>query len=160
MLPAALPDRIHRAARPAKRQWRDRADEDAGEERSALGDLGSLSGDLGAADDLLEPEKAFAASLEAISQNAAILRFDIAEGYYLYREQLDVRIAEGDGIELGPVNPPDGELQEDEFFGESQVYRGQVEILVPVLRDADDVSDITLAIDYQAAPTPACATRR
>ncbi|WP_019594787.1 protein-disulfide reductase DsbD [Thioalkalivibrio sp. ALM2T] len=126
-----------------------RADEDAGEERSALGDLGNLSGDLGAADDLLEPEKAFAASLEAISQNAAILRFDIAEGYYLYREQLDVRIAEGDGIELGPVNPPDGELQEDEFFGESQVYRGQVEILVPVLRDADDVSEITLAIDYQ-----------
>ncbi|WP_018865892.1 MULTISPECIES: protein-disulfide reductase DsbD [unclassified Thioalkalivibrio] len=119
------------------------------EERSALGDLGELSGDLGAADDLLEPEKAFAASLEAISQNAVILRFDIAEGYYLYREQLDVRIAEGDGIELGPVNPPDGELQEDEFFGESQVFRDQVEILVPVLRDADDVADITLAIDYQ-----------
>ncbi|MFO7953574.1 protein-disulfide reductase DsbD [Thioalkalivibrio sp.] len=119
------------------------------EEGGALGDLGDLSGDLGAADDLLEPEKAFAASLEAISQNAVILRFDIADGYYLYREQLDVRIGEGEGIELGPVNPPEGQTQEDEFFGESQVFRDQVEILIPVRRDADDVADITLAIDYQ-----------
>ncbi|WP_018871848.1 protein-disulfide reductase DsbD [Thioalkalivibrio sp. ALJ16] len=125
------------------------AEDEPVEERSALGDLGELSGEVGAADDLLEPEKAFAASLEAISQNAVILRFEIADGYYLYRDQLDVRVAEGEGIELGPVNPPDGELQEDEFFGETQVYRDQVEILVPVLRDADDVADITLAIDYQ-----------
>ncbi|MGM0554146.1 MAG: protein-disulfide reductase DsbD [Pseudomonadota bacterium] len=126
----------------------DTAETDA--ESGALDELGDLSQDFGAVDDdLLEPEVAFAASLEAISQNAAILRFDIAEGYYLYRDKLDVRVAEGDGIELGPVNPPDGELQEDEFFGESQVYRGEVEILVPVLRDADDVADITLAIDYQ-----------
>ncbi|WP_018994557.1 protein-disulfide reductase DsbD [Thioalkalivibrio sp. ALJ2] len=124
-------------------------DEAVDEERSALDEMGDLSGDLGAADDLLEPEEAFAASLEAISQNAVILRFEIAEDYYLYRDQLDVRIAEGDGIELGPVNPPEGERHEDEFFGETEIYRDQVEILVPVLRDADDVSEITLAIDYQ-----------
>ncbi|WP_018993468.1 protein-disulfide reductase DsbD [Thioalkalivibrio sp. ALgr1] len=124
-------------------------DEAVDEERSALDEMGDLSGDLGAADDLLEPEEAFAASLEAISQNAVILRFEIAEDYYLYRDQLDVRIAEGDGIELGPVNPPEGERHEDEFFGETEIYRDQVEILVPILRDADDVSEITLAIDYQ-----------
>ncbi len=126
-----------------------RDEDDETEEGSALDELGGLSGDLGATDDLLEPEKAFAASLEAISQNAVILRFDIAEDYYLYRDQLDVRIAEGDGIEWGPVNPPEGELHEDEFFGETAIYRDQVEILVPVLRDEDDVSEITLAIDYQ-----------
>ncbi|WP_019023712.1 MULTISPECIES: protein-disulfide reductase DsbD [unclassified Thioalkalivibrio] len=124
-------------------------DEAADEERSALDEMGDLSGDLGTADDLLEPEEAFAASLEAISQNAVILRFEIAENYYLYRDQLDVRIAEGDGIELGPVNPPEGEKHEDEFFGETEIYRDRVEILVPVLRDEDDVSEITLAIDYQ-----------
>ncbi|WP_019624859.1 protein-disulfide reductase DsbD [Thioalkalivibrio thiocyanoxidans] len=124
-------------------------DEAVEEERSALDEMGDLTGDLGAADDLLEPEEAFAASLEAISQNAVILRFEIAEDYYLYRDQLDVRIAEGDGIELGPVNPPEGEMHEDEFFGETEIYRDEVEILVPVLRDEDDVSEITLAIDYQ-----------
>lgn len=124
-------------------------EDETADERSALDEMGELSGDLGATDDLLEPEEAFAASLEAISQNAVILRFEIAEDYYLYRDQLDVRIAEGDGIELGPVNPPEGERHEDEFFGETEIYRDQVEILVPVLRDEDDVAEITLAIDYQ-----------
>lgn len=118
-------------------------------ERGALDELGELSAGPGAGEDLLEPDKAFAASIEAISQNAAILRFDIADGYYLYRDKLDVRVAEGEGIELGPVNPPEGETQEDEFFGESQVFRDRVEFLVPVLREADDVADITLAVDYQ-----------
>ena len=118
-------------------------------ERGALDELGELSAGPGAGEDLLEPDKAFAASIEAISQNAAILRFDIADGYYLYRDKLDVRVAEGEGIELGPVNPPEGETQEDEFFGASQVFRDRVEFLVPVLREADDVADITLAVDYQ-----------
>nr|WP_296750452.1 protein-disulfide reductase DsbD [Thioalkalivibrio sp.] len=117
--------------------------------RSALEALGAITGDFGEANELLEPEIAFAASARAISQNAVIVRFDIAEGYYLYRDKLGFRIAEGEGIELGPVNPPDGTLIEDEFFGETEIYRNSVEILVPVLRSVDDVAEIVLAVDYQ-----------
>ncbi|AHE99418.1 protein-disulfide reductase DsbD [Thioalkalivibrio paradoxus] len=115
--------------------------------RAALDALAELSGGLD--DELLEPEVAFAASARAISQNAVVLRFDIADGYYLYRDKLGFRIAEGEGIELGPVNPPDGTLIVDEFFGETETYRESVEILVPVLRTADDVAEIVLAVDYQ-----------
>jgi thioredoxin:protein disulfide reductase len=117
--------------------------------RAALEALGAISGDFGEADELLDPEIAFAASARAISQNAVVVRFDIAEGYYLYRDKLGFRIAEGEGIELGPVNPPDGTLIVDEFFGETETYRGSVEILVPVLRSADDAAQIVLAVDYQ-----------
>ncbi len=117
--------------------------------RAALDALGAITGDFGEANELLEPEIAFAASARAISQNAVVVRFDIAEGYYLYRDKLGFRIAEGEGIELGPVNPPDGTLIEDEFFGETETYRDSVEILVPVLRGADDVAEIVLAVDYQ-----------
>jgi thiol:disulfide interchange protein DsbD len=117
--------------------------------RSALEALGAITGDFGEANELLEPEIAFAASARAISQNAVVVRFDIAEGYYLYRDKLGFRIAEGEGIELGPVNPPDGILIEDEFFGETETYRDSVEILVPVLRGVDDVAEIVLAVDYQ-----------
>jgi thioredoxin:protein disulfide reductase len=117
--------------------------------RSALEALGAITGDFGEANELLEPEIAFAASARAISQNAVVVRFDIAEGYYLYRDKLGFRIAEGEGIELGPVNPPDGTLIEDEFFGETETYRNSVEILVPVLRGTDDVAEIVLAVDYQ-----------
>ena len=123
--------------------------ETAPAEEGALDELGQMSGDLAGDEDLLDPEDAFAASAEAISQNAVVLRFDIADEYYLYRDQLDVRIAEGEGIELGNISPPDGELHEDEFFGETRIFRDQVEILVPVQRDEDDVSDIVLAVDYQ-----------
>ena len=117
--------------------------------RAALDALGAITGDFGEANELLEPEIAFAASARAISQNAVVVRFDIAEGYYLYRDKLGFRIAEGEGIELGPVNPPDGILIEDEFFGETETYRDSVEILVPVLRGVDDVAEIVLAVDYQ-----------
>jgi thioredoxin:protein disulfide reductase len=117
--------------------------------RAALEALGAISGDFGETDELLEPEIAFAASARAISQNAVVVRFDIAEGYYLYRDKLGFRIAEGEGIELGPVNPPDGTLIVDEFFGETETYRGSVEILVPVLRRAEDAAQIVLAVDYQ-----------
>ncbi|AGA32179.1 Cytochrome c-type biogenesis protein DsbD, protein-disulfide reductase [Thioalkalivibrio nitratireducens DSM 14787] len=121
----------------------------AGNGRNALDALARLSGGFNDEDELLEPEVAFAASARAISQNAVVLRFDIAEGYYLYRDKLGFRIAEGEGIELGPVNPPDGTLIVDEFFGETEIYRDSVEILVPVLRSADDVAEIVLAVDYQ-----------
>lgn len=118
-------------------------------EGAALEALGAITGDFGEANELLEPEIAFAASARAISQNAVVVRFDIAEGYYLYRDKLGFRIAEGEGIELGPVNPPDGILTEDEFFGETETYRDSVEILVPVLRGVDDAAEIVLAVDYQ-----------
>lgn len=117
--------------------------------RAALDALAALAGGPANEDDLLDPEVAFAASARAISQNAVVLRFDIADGYYLYRDKLGVRIAEGEGVSLGPVNPPDGTLVVDEFFGETETYRGHVEILVPVLRSVDDPAEIVLAVDYQ-----------
>lgn len=120
-----------------------------GRVRSALDSLASITGMSRAEDELLAPEIAFAASAEAISQNAVIVRFDIANGYYLYRDKLGFRVAEGEGIELGPINPPEGTRIVDEFFGETDTYRDRVEILVPVLRSAGDASEIVLAVDYQ-----------
>ena len=37
---------------------------------------------------LLEPERAFAFSVQAIDENTVEARFAIANGYYLYREKL------------------------------------------------------------------------
>jgi thiol:disulfide interchange protein DsbD len=117
--------------------------------QTALEALGALAGGFRDENELLEPEIAFAASAEAISQNAVVVRFDIADGYYLYRDKLGFRIAEGDGIGVGPVNPPDGALIVDEFFGETETFRHSVEILVPILRSIDDPNNIVLAVDYQ-----------
>ncbi|MBS9403906.1 hypothetical protein KG088_09720, partial [Halomonas sp. TRM85114] len=54
-----------------------------------------------------------------------VLRWDIADGYYLYRHRLNI---EGESSPMaGPVMP-EGELITDEFFGESQVYYDSVEV--------------------------------
>ncbi|HEV2430183.1 MAG TPA: protein-disulfide reductase DsbD domain-containing protein, partial [Burkholderiales bacterium] len=83
---------------------------------------------LGSADNLLEPEKAFRFSARAAG-DAVEVSFAIADGYYLYRERFRFD-AQGD-IRLGKPEFPPGIAHKDEFFGEMQIYRKQVRILVP-----------------------------
>jgi thioredoxin:protein disulfide reductase len=116
----------------------------------AIGALSGLAGSLGGgADELLEPEKAFRLSVEPISQNAVLARWTVADGYYLYRDKLAFRVKDGDGNRVGPVNPPEGIMVEDEFFGLTETYRGEVEILVPILREEGASRRVTLEADYQ-----------
>jgi thiol:disulfide interchange protein DsbD len=83
----------------------------------------------GSADNLLEPEKAFRFSARALDANAVEVRFDIAPGYYLYRERFRF-VAEG--ARLGAPEFPRGEKHKDEFFGEVETYRKAVQVRIPV----------------------------
>lgn len=125
------------------------SDPSTGGRSSPVASFPALLGPGAASDELLEPELAFVGSARAISQNAVVVRFDIAPGYYLYRDKLDFRILEGEGLRLGPITPPEGMRIVDEFFGETSIFREQVEILVPVLRRAEDPDRLVLALDSQ-----------
>ncbi len=86
-------------------------------------------------DDLLPVEEAF--SLEASTEgDTLILHWDIAEGYYLYRHAFRVDSAAA-GVELGEPAIPAGETVVDEFFGETETYRGAVTVRVPVKNAPD-----------------------
>jgi thiol:disulfide interchange protein DsbD len=92
--------------------------------------------------DLLPVEEAFAVSAEADGAAGLRLAIAIADGYYLYRDKLTVRT--GDGAMLGEPALPAAETITDEFFGEMAIWRGTVEIPLPVLgrdhsRDAIDL---------------------
>jgi thiol:disulfide interchange protein DsbD len=82
---------------------------------------------LGSTDNLLEPEKAFRFSAQAID-GAVEVRFAIAEGYYLYRERFRF---EATGAQLGKAEFPAGIPHKDEFFGEQQIYRKEVKVRIP-----------------------------
>ncbi|MBV8032543.1 MAG: protein-disulfide reductase DsbD [Betaproteobacteria bacterium] len=82
--------------------------------------------------DLLEPEKAFAFSARAVDDHSIEVRFDIAPGYYLYRERFRFAIENGGAARLGAPVFPRGEKHKDEFFGEMETYRKQVRIRLPV----------------------------
>jgi thioredoxin:protein disulfide reductase len=84
-----------------------------------------------AAQDLLEPEKAFRLTARAIDASTIEVRFDIARGYYMYRDKFAFA-AEPADVKLGPAAFPKGEIKKDEFFGLMETYRKQVAVTLPV----------------------------
>jgi thiol:disulfide interchange protein DsbD len=86
-------------------------------------------------DDLLEPEKAFRLSARALDPATVEVRFQIADGYYMYRDKFGFAVA-GGGAKLGAPQFPPGESKTDAFFGTVETYRKQVAIRIPVVGDA------------------------
>ncbi|WP_339725390.1 protein-disulfide reductase DsbD [uncultured Paraglaciecola sp.] len=64
-----------------------------------------------------------------------VLSWIIADGYYLYKKQFK---SVTKGVELGTPVFPAAEQVEDEFFGLSDVFRGQLDITYPVVTSIQD----------------------
>ena len=75
---------------------------------------------------LLEPERAFAFSVQAVDDRTVEARFAIASGYYLYREKLKFAV-EPATLSGAPVLPA-GKMKEDPFFGKVETYRGKLAV--------------------------------
>jgi thiol:disulfide interchange protein DsbD len=86
--------------------------------------------------DLLEPDKAFAFSARVVAPDAIEVRYLIAPGYYLYRDKFRFS-TESAAVRLGAPELPPGERKKDEFFGETEVYRGELRIVIPVSTAGD-----------------------
>jgi thiol:disulfide interchange protein DsbD len=71
------------------------------------------------------------------------LSWKIADGYYLYKKQFKTVVKQA---ELGMPIFPVAEQVEDEFFGLSDVFRGQLDITYPVV---SSVQDGIVKIRYQ-----------
>ncbi|MGH8680950.1 MAG: protein-disulfide reductase DsbD N-terminal domain-containing protein [Burkholderiales bacterium] len=81
-------------------------------------------------DELLEPEKAFRISTQPLDERSLQVRFEIAEGYYMYRDRF--KFESESGRVLADVELPPGERKRDPFFGETVTYRRQVAMRVPL----------------------------
>ncbi|KQQ73081.1 cytochrome C biogenesis protein [Xanthomonas sp. Leaf131] len=75
--------------------------------------------------DLLPVDQAFALSATADSRDSIALSWKIAPGYYLYRHRISVK--SGQGFAAGDLALPEGESKHDEFFGQVQTYRKQLQ---------------------------------
>ena len=64
-----------------------------------------------------------------------VIAFDVAEGYHLYKARFKFTPSPKD-VALGTAILPQGLLELDPEMGETEVYRGHVEIRVPVLSAA------------------------
>ncbi len=96
--------------------------------------------------DLLEPDQAFRFSARVLGPDAIEVRYQVAPGYYLYRDKFKFAAQPG-SVELGTPELPPGKLRKDEFFGEVQTYRGEVRIRLPVR--AAGAANVTLVVTSQ-----------
>lgn len=87
-------------------------------------------------------DQAFAFDFQQ-NQHDLTLNWQVKEGYYLYRQQINVTAAQAD---VAPLALPSGESHEDEFFGKSEIYRQQLSVPVTI-RSAG--KGATLTVTYQ-----------
>src|SRR5260221_11599863 len=83
------------------------------------------------AGELLEPDKAFRFSAQALDAATVEVSYAIADGYYLYRERFRFA-AEPATVGLGEPQFSKGQVHEDKFFGKQEIYRKEVRIRLPL----------------------------
>lgn len=96
----------------------------------------------------LEPDEAFIFSNEVQSPQEIRVRWDIAEGYYLYREKFKFKLVEGDVLLQEAISPP-GKMKVDENFGEMEVYFDQADIQLPLVRRSPNATAVVIEAHYQ-----------
>ena len=99
-------------------------------------------------EDFLLPDQAFQLSAESLEPDSVLLRWKIAEGYYLYKSKFKFS-SEDPGVTLSAVDFPPAEIKDDEFFGRTEIYRGPLEIPLPVQSSNSQARELELTAVYQ-----------
>ena len=97
--------------------------------------------------DFLPPDAAFRVSARA-EDNRVRVRWVIADGYYLYRQRIDIKAESPDLIVAAPVLPK-GTLKTDPYFGTQEIYHQQVEATVAYTRYDGGAHPLQLKVTYQ-----------
>jgi len=97
--------------------------------------------------DFLDPNVAFRASA-AVDGNLVRVRWVIADGYYLYRQKIDIQAESPDLQVSAPALPP-GALKTDPYLGTQEIYRGQVEATVTYTRFDAGAHPMEIKVTYQ-----------
>lgn len=85
---------------------------------------------VSAAEELLEVDKAFRLSARALDAGTLEVRYEIAKGYYMYRDKFAFAL-EPATVKAGAPQLPPGKVKQDEFFGDVETYRKEVLIRLP-----------------------------
>ncbi len=123
--------------------------------------LGGLANEVGLGgfdDDILPAEEAFRFSTTVDRGDSVQVRWDIAEGTYLYADKIKLEIL-GDGIALGDLGLPKPKVKHDTVtpdgdIGDVEVYIGAIDLTVPLLRTSTEATSAKLIASYQG-----CADR-
>jgi len=104
---------------------------------------------------LLPPEQAFHFSARALDASTLEARFDVADGYYLYRDKLHF-VLEKAPPSLGSAMLPTAQRKHDPFFGDVEIYRGAVTIKLPIAGAAPRDALVLVADSQGCADVGVC----
>ena len=95
----------------------------------------------------LAVDDAFKLTVNQVDGQTLQASFEIASGYYLYRDKMKFVGAGNIGVKQG--NLPEGEIKEDEFFGRTSIFRESVAF--PLVLDRTNRVDTRLVVkaNYQ-----------
>jgi len=113
---------------------------------NALGDL--FSGDS-TSDQLLEPDDAFSFSASTNKSGEITLNWQVADGYYLYKEKVKVTPVEPKNLQLQALVFPKGKEKKDEIFGDTIVYYGELILTQKLTTPSAVTSNVTLEVEFQ-----------
>lgn len=106
--------------------------------------------------ELLEPEQAFKFSAQVLDTHTLEVRYQVADGYYLYRNKFKFQVQPA-AVSLGAAQFPPGKFKQDEFFGRIETYHGEVKIRLPLNYSGDAPQSITLkAVSQGCAEAGVC----
>src|SRR5882672_5974239 len=90
-----------------------------------------------AAEALLDPEAAFRFSAKMVDSQTVQVRYQIADGYYMYRDRFRFAATQRP-VTLGTPRLPAGTIKADEFFGNVETYRGALVFELPLESSVPD----------------------
>ncbi len=97
----------------------------------------------------LPGDDAFRFSSQVLDEDTVMLHWAIANGYYLFRDELSFAIvgADGETTELADITLPPAEQHYDDVLGDYEAYSG--ELALPITLIPDGAEEITLQVGYQ-----------
>src|SRR5271154_2762178 len=99
------------------------------------------------ATDFLPPDVAFRLGAR-VDGDLLMVRWVIADGYYLYRQKIEVKAESPDLLVLAPQLPK-GLIKTDPYLGTQEIYTQQVEVAVPFKRFDAGAHPIQIKVTYQ-----------
>ncbi len=98
--------------------------------------------------EFLDPENAFIVSAEAVSENVINVHWQIAEGYYLYKDKFEFELQE-DSLAISDVKLPEGKLKNDPNFGSVWINYHDVDAQLTIQRKDVTAPAVKLLVNYQ-----------
>jgi thiol:disulfide interchange protein DsbD len=103
---------------------------------------------LAHAEEFLDPMVAFKPIARALDGQTIEVTYEIAKGYYLYRDKFKFGV-DGEVTTLGTPLIPKGKEKSDDIFGKVEVYYKTVAIRLPVERTSSGPLPLTLKVTSQ-----------